>query len=351
MSEVKIIVGDFHIGRGVVLDGKMNPREDFKSDEIFENFLRYNLNEYGNFELILNGDMFDIIKAASDEKGKVTKKAVFEFMEESFSNHKRFFESLKNFILSGGKIVYIVGNHDQAVASDDLQKFLRERIDPSGVSLRFVLREYVNMGVWIEHGHRYEVLNRTDIHNVWVKDELGEEILNMPWASKFVVDFISKLRDNYPYIDKVRPLKNFLKWGIFFETKFTLKTVYKIIIYWLKNRVYFDPIRKMSFRVSLRHVSNSLSFDAINNAVDKLMKRQDVDVFILGHTHSTLIQRKGNKVYANSGTWCDYISLNLHSLGHQSKMPFVFLKNDGNRWNTSLRFWLGNPRAFDEISV
>lgn len=341
-EEVKFVVSDLHLGRGLYRDGVPNPSEDFKNDTAFAEFLRYMILEHRGAELVLNGDIFDVIKSVG--LPSITKKDVMEFVDDTITGHWKFFKALSDFMWEGGKVVHIIGNHDQAFACPDVQRFFLERIRPPEGGFRFALREYFSDGVWIEHGNRYETLNRVDVSNVWVDGKL-----NMPWSSKFTVELINPLKAQKSYIDKVRPIKNLIRWGLIFDTGFTFKAILKLIFYWLRNRRYKDPVRKRVFGVSWKMVMESMGHSSCDKAASALLARSDVNVVVFGHTHRATIRRDGGKIYTNCGTWTEFAFLELPNLGLQTKLTFVFLERFFSGWFVSLRSWRGTSRVEEEV--
>jgi len=345
-----LIVSDLHLGRGrITKKGELNYREDFIYDEDFRDFLRWWMRksqlENLKISLVLNGDILDVIKSTHRNR-KVYKRDVFEFVDECCDGHKIFFESLRDFQFEGGEIIYIVGNHDQAIASDDMMLFLTEK---SGVSFKFFKKEFFYNGLWIEHGNRYEVVNRADYINVWIKDEKGEEILNMPWGSRFVVEVIDSFSFNKPYLDRWRPLGKALKWGLIFDTKISLLAILKTAQFVLKNRKFYDPVRRRHYYVPMNLVIDAMGHKIVDKSALVLLRRRDVQAVVMGHTHKALIVKHGEKIYVNSGTWTPYVSFDAPHIGLVEKKSFVVAEKIGKRWDVNAYFWKGESKIFEEV--
>ena len=349
-KEIFLVVSDLHLGRGrLTRKGDINFKEDFIYDEDFREFLRWWMkkahSENARIFLILNGDILDVIKSTHRNK-KVYKKDVFDFIDECCDGHKIFFSALRDFEFEGGEIIYVLGNHDQAIASDDIRAFLTEK---SGISFRFFRTEFVYDGLWVEHGNRYEVINRTDYINVWIKDESGEEILNMPWGSRFVVEVVDSFSFDKPYIDRWRPLGKALRWGLIFDTKIAFLATLKTIKFVLKNRKFYDPVRRRHYYVPMRIVMDAMGHKIVDRSASILLKRRDVQVVVMGHTHKALVLKQGDKTYVNSGTWTPYVSFEAPHIGLVEKKSFVVAEKLGNRWNVNAYFWKGESRVFEEV--
>jgi UDP-2,3-diacylglucosamine pyrophosphatase LpxH len=345
----KIVVSDLHIGKGKVVDGQINYREDFVYDEDFSDFLKWIVRDSQNmgaeFELILNGDILDVIKSTHRD-GKVYKKDVFDFLNYCTENHRVFFEALRDFIYEGGKVIYTIGNHDHPVASPDIQSYLLEKTQ---INFRFIKKEYFESGVWIEHGNRYEAVNRTDLVNIWFRDEKGEEYLNMPWGTKFVVEVIDSFSFTKPYLDRWRPLGKAIRWGLIFDTRISLLALFRTIKFVLKNRKFYDPIRRRSFYVPLNLVMNAMGHKIVDRSAKILLRRQDIKVAVMGHTHRALLWKYRDKIYANSGTWVPFVSFDTPQIGLIEKRNFVVIDIQGNLPLVGVFSWHGRSRIFEEI--
>ncbi len=341
-----IVVSDLHIGMGRIYGGKINYKEDFIYDTDFYDFLRWWVNDSKGMEieLVLNGDIFDVIKSTHRE-GKVYKRDVFKFLDECIVGHKTFFEALRNFSFEGGKITYIIGNHDQAFASPDIQSVLVEK---TGVGFNFIKRKYIQDGIWIEHGNIYEAINRTDVNQVWVKDKNGEEILNMPWGSRFVVEVVDSFSFDRPYLDRWRPLGKAMKWGIMFDTKITLLFLIRALKFLIKNKKFYDPKRRRFFRVPLGTLPDAMGHKIVDRSALVILRKPDVKVLVMGHTHKAMIIRKGEKIYMNSGTWIPYVSFETPQIGLVEKKTFVLIEVGANIFSDTF-IWNGREKVFEEL--
>ena len=103
MRRIKLVVNDFHLGKGVLLkDGTVNILEDFRHGRAFVEFLEYYRS--GDFadadvELIINGDFLNLLQI--DYLGihtyLVTEKMVAHFTRAIIAGHSDVFEALRQF--------------------------------------------------------------------------------------------------------------------------------------------------------------------------------------------------------------------------------------------------------------
>jgi UDP-2,3-diacylglucosamine pyrophosphatase LpxH len=229
VRKYKLIVNDFHIGKGPFLrDGTVNILEDFRHGGKFVEFLNYyKSNEYADadVELIINGDFLNLLQI--DYHGihsyLVTEKMVSYAVRAIIAGHSEVFDALREFASAPNhEICYLIGNHDIGLLFDEPRKILRETI---GVNLRFYDTYYEFDNIRVEHGHLYEAINATDPQKFSLIDpDYPEPVLNLPWASLFVVAFLSKIKKERPFVDKVKPFTGYMRWAILHDTFFALRT-------------------------------------------------------------------------------------------------------------------------------
>jgi len=85
LRKVKIVVSDFHLGKGKYLpDGTRNLLEDFTHDRQFIDFLQYHLEgpfKRCEMELVINGDFFNLLQVEYGDQ-------FTDFITEGDSLHK-----------------------------------------------------------------------------------------------------------------------------------------------------------------------------------------------------------------------------------------------------------------------
>ncbi|MBX9765742.1 MAG: metallophosphoesterase, partial [Bdellovibrionales bacterium] len=269
MRKLKLVVSDLHLGVGKFHSaGEINQLEEFYYDERFAEFLNYySTGEYqeAEVELILNGDILNFLQV--DYRGHflsvITESISLEKLKNIVGGHPVFFDALRKFSkLPNHSVVYIVGNHDQCMLWPATRTYFSESV---GTEVKFRNIVYFFDGVHIEHGHMHEVANRLDPKKFFLKKDVPEPILNLPLGSHFFVDFVLKVKMENPYIDKVRPFTALIRWGLFFNTMFTLKTLGKLIGYFIsrifgsEGSKYRWPMRRLFQIVTERAIFPDLT--------------------------------------------------------------------------------------------
>jgi len=218
-----LVVSDFHIGKGRFFrNGQANILEDFFEDDRFAEFLDYHSvgkNHWKHVHLVLAGDILNLIQV--DIEGAfshiVDEERTIHAIAEISKGHPQFFEALSRFVQRPNKkITYIVGNHDSGMVFDGAQRFFSKLV---GGDVHFAFN--INIcGVYIEHGHRFEVINTVPPSEYFLDGPLGKKILNLPWGSLFCLMVLPRLKKFRPNINRNRTVSVYIKWRFIHEFVF-----------------------------------------------------------------------------------------------------------------------------------
>lgn len=357
-KKIKLVVSDLHLGPGRILeDGRLNLLEEFYFDERFAEFLHYyTTGEFANaqVEIVLNGDIFNFLQ--TDYRGYyltvITESVTLDQIQRIVRGHPIFFSALRDFAAKeGNEVTFVVGNHDQGVLWPAVRNFLNEVI---GRNVRYKNLVYFFDGVHIEHGNMHEAANRTDPRKFFLKKDLPEPILNLPFGSFFFVEFVLKIKQAHPHVDKVRPFRSMLRWGILFQTLFTLGASLRLVGYFLKSVFSPDPRRVWRFRRLAKIFFESAIFPDLSDSAKKILRDERVHTVIFGHTHVYQYRQFANdKEYFNTGTWTEVTSLDVASLGRITKLTYVLIEysDETARPRGRLKEWRGYHRIEDDVAV
>lgn len=358
-KKIKLVVSDLHLGAGRVLeDGRLNLLEEFYFDEKFSEFLHYYTTgqwaEY-HVELVLNGDIFNFLQ--TDYKGffltVITEGVTLDQIKRIVKGHPIFFQALREFVAKGNDVTFVVGNHDQGMLWPAVRNYLNEVIN--GTQIKYKNIVYYFDGVHIEHGNMHEASNRVDPRKFFLKKDLPEPILNLPFGSYFFIECVMKLKQYVPHVDKVRPFQSMIKWGFVFQTWFTLMGCLNILYYFVKNMVVPDPRRRWRFRTIFKIFFESAIFPDLSDSAKKILRDERVHTVIFGHTHVYQYRQFTNdKEYFNTGTWTEVTSLDIESLGRITKLTYVLIEYSAepeSRARGRLKEWRGYHRIEDDVAV
>jgi UDP-2,3-diacylglucosamine pyrophosphatase LpxH len=358
MRKLKVVVSDFHIGKGHILpDGSINTLEEFYYDEKFAEFLEYYSKgdyEGADVEVIINGDFLNLLQ--TDYKGHhttvITESIDYYKIVQIVDGHPLVFDALRQFVAKPHKrITYIVGNHDQGMLWSRIREYLDE---VCGARINYKNIVYFFDGVHVEHGHQHEAANRINPKKFFLKQDLPEPVLNLPWASHFFVNFVLRVKQEMPHVDKVRPFHLFIRWGLINEFLFTVKTVLRLLWYLITTGLRRDRRREFSLKTNLQIAKESAVYPDLEVSAHKILMDDRVHTVIFGHTHVYMYRQWGkNKEYLNTGTWTELTSLDIASLGKITKLTYALIEYpaEGGRPRARLKEWRGHYRVEVDVAV
>lgn len=179
-----VIVSDLHLCEAQEPDPKRPlwmayKRREFFVDESFADFLTF-LEERieGPIELVLNGDIFDFdaitalpegraqdVSWLARARGLASEQWMSEFkMQVMIDDHRVWFDTIRDFVGRGHRVVFVIGNHDAELCWPSVQRMINERI---GAQVVFCEWFYVSgEDTYISHGHQYDpnCTSRDPIH-------------------------------------------------------------------------------------------------------------------------------------------------------------------------------------------
>lgn len=355
---LKIVVSDLHLGKGRILPGGgINSFEEFFYSEKLCEFLHYYTSaafQDAEIELIINGDFLNFLQV--DYRGHfltvLTEGVCLEILKSIVDGHRKVFQMMGEFAKKpGNAITYVVGNHDQAMLWPACREYLNQSV---GVSIRYKNIVYFFDGVHIEHGHMHEAANRMDPRRFFLKKELAEPILNLPFGSHFFVEFVLKIKHQYPFVDKIRPFSRMARWALFNETWLTLTSFFSLVVYLWQSIFIRHPRKQIGFRRLLKIILESAIFPDLTDSAKKILQDDRVHTVIFGHSHVyTYRQWAMDKEYFNTGTWTEITSLDVISLGKITKLTYVYLEYppEGGRPRGRLKEWRGYHRIEEDVAV
>lgn len=358
MRKIKVVISDLHLGRGRTLPGgATNPLEEFYFGQKLVEFLQYySSGEFrdAEVELIINGDFLNCLQV--DYRGHfltvITESISVEIIQSILDGHPEVFQAMRTFASDPKRtITYIVGNHDQCMLWPAARVQFNEACQ-SNVKYKNLV--YFFDGVHIEHGHMHEAANRFDPKRFFLKKNLPEPILNLPFGSHFFIDFVLKLKHINPHVDKIRPFKRMMRWAIVNEFKFTVTSFAKLVKYFAQAILIRDNRHQFPVKRILKVLAESAIFPDLSEAARRVLNDERVNIVIFGHSHVYQYRQWGvDKEYFNTGTWTDITSLDIQSLGKITKLTYVLLDypEDGTRPRGRLKEWRGFHRIEEDVSV
>ena len=358
VKKIKVVVSDLHLGRGRVLaNGGINALEEFYFGDKLVEFIHYYTSgvfrEY-EVELIINGDFLNFLQV--DYRGHfltvLTESVCLEILQSIVEGHRKVFKAMAEFAAkAGNSITYIVGNHDQAMLWPACRDYFNKA---TGTNIRYKNIVYYFDGIHIEHGHMHEAANRLDPRKFFLKKDLAEPILNLPFGSHFFVELVLKIKHRYPFVDKIRPFSKMLRWTLFNEFWMTLTSFFHLNVYMMKSIFVKDPRKNWGFKKIMQVVLESAIFPDLSDSAKKILNDERVHTVIFGHTHVYQYRQwSSDKEYFNTGTWTEITSLDIVSLGKITKLTYVCIEypEDGGRPRGRLKEWRGYHRIEEDVAL
>jgi len=313
MDKEIIVIGDIELGAGTLTD-------DFISDEAISTLFIELSKKTHPVDLILNGDTFDFLKCPSElhptkYARHITKKISLDKLNFMYKAHKPFFHALRKFVSKENKVVYfILGNHDHDLVYPEVQDEIRKLLHNFD-NVKFPGLVYKKHKVYVEHGHQYDFVFRINLEKLFLKYN-EETILNMPFVSFGFLGPMMRLKERYPFVERINPKPALLTHHQIVMKKINRKTLgyfIKSLIYY-PFRFYSDPtysapthmLREFYRRVKTKH----LDIDNIMEIFKKKKKQAKYKIYVLGHEHQKRISKGRKKVIIHPGTWRDEYQFN-----------------------------------------
>ena len=363
MKLIRLVVSDLHLGTGVA-EGQLNPLEDFFYDDRFAELLDHYEKKCGDsigIELILNGDIFDLLKVQVDGvwPAEITAEIAEHKLRLCLDGHPRFVAALRTFLhRPNRRLVYLPGNHDLDMWFSAPQELFKRYVAPGEAAerVRFITTSdtyHLPEGIQVRHGHQLEHIHRVDYRRMTRRRRDGTEVLDLPWGSLWILQVMNPAKLIKQHIDRVQPFTRFILGGVIFEPNFTFRFLLRCSIHWLRHRVFtirawLERIRKLPTLI-VQEIVGIGDYDAL--ATRALVKLRGVHTLIVGHSHAPRFRAlPGGKLLVNTGTWMDMINLDLRYLGQASGLTYALIEyNDAGRPQTSLMRWYGSPPAMERV--
>ena len=352
----KIIISDCHLSAGRFFEGRLNAHEDFHMDEEMCQFFEYfSSGIYGEnaegpveVELFINGDYFDFLNVPyhGEFEDAITEEIALYKTEAIIAGHPKVMAALKRFASQPNKrITYLIGNHDADLFFPGVRERIVREWDPNGEypSQKVELiadRDHVRWegGVEVHHGNQMEAVHVLDFSKPLLNHPGEKPVLNIPWGSFYVLKIINRLKWEREFIDKVRPIKVFVFFGLILDFRFTLKFIFLSTYYFLKTRM------KSNLKVTARILQQETDFllDLEKEARALLDSSPEIKTIIFGHTHKPMNKvYLDGKQYINTGTWTKMINLDWRTIGQQFCLTFAHIQIHDQKAECDLRHWVG----------
>lgn len=326
MDKSIIVFSDIELGGGTLTD-------DFISDCALSKTI-LSFAGKSSVDLVLNGDTFDFLKCPTEDGVyplHVNESAALRKLERISAAHKRVFGALAKFVSRKSNHVYfILGNHDQELAFDKVQKKLKSLLG-NGRNVHFPGFVYSKLGIHIEHGHQYDALNRFDSLFTRYNEEV---VLNFPFASTGVLSSLIFLKEKHPFLERINS-----KQELFSMHPFILAKIRAAGFKYIMKKLFYALLRKNNLGGFQPWLIHELLFRWWHTCLDVPnvfhFVKGSKKLYVLGHVHKMQIGKSG-KVVVVPDTWRDeYILDTVSKQLFPKKKHFLRIRiknNDVKDW-------------------
>lgn len=357
-----LVLSDLHIGSGH-RKGQVNVYDDFREDARFEQLLaKYTQGEHRESEvhLVLNGDIFDLLKVSVNGKfpETITERLALMKVEQCLRGHPQVIKALSALLARPqNRITFQPGNHDMEFFFPGVQRMFCRALtgEDAHPRVRFISDEpffELEDGIQFHHGHQFEAIHAMDFKKLFISRGVSEPILNLPWGSLFILQVVNKLMLERPYLDKVMPFWPLFAGGIFFDTAFTLKMIGASLYYYSRARLnpvwwHKRPLHKVSKFVR----TEFKLFEHLDQFAERILNTPRLKAVFMGHTHCEMVRSyHRNKIYVNTGTWMPMINLKVTNLGQNTALHYGMVEYDASgEPRVSLMRWHGRKAETEEV--
>ena len=211
---ITLIVSDLHVGGGPTDPGDDHIYQGNQLVHFLDQQASTPEGEAGSLELIFNGDFLEFAQTNTKAFNYVsdnywcTSSESLAKLNTIIAGHFDVFAALKRFQASGNLVTIAAGNHDVDLAWPAVQERLRE---VGGPDICFEIgqkwTERYGGLLQIGHGHMHDAANR---FKFWddpiIKSKTGVPCLEMCPGTMFMVKFVNRLEEKYPFADNLLPV-------------------------------------------------------------------------------------------------------------------------------------------------
>ena len=378
-EKVKIFMSDMHLGDGRLADD-FTPEKEATFVKIINELSQV----YGKgSELILLGDVFDVIEQKEENPVKAIKISV--------TVHDKFVNALRSWLRRGNKLFYITGNHDHDLRRANVVKVLADKLlektkktDNDIAWGHFVVDDWYaskRYKIYAEHGNRLDPTNNYGRLEDCFGDKIVRRVLRPLEAATLQNQYATskqwKAPDGWPgkdmfsILDNIRPRENIMDFidhlveKGYLEGDFTDNFKNKVVdLYkehpdpdWITSLLAHNEFLRFmitdnTFKKKLRESYKTYRKSAKVFVQRKGLNLRDLsfkpDYVIMGHTHFLDKYQIGKKsLYLNLSSWLDTICVKIKkgkmSFDVDKNSPFlVFSSNKNNKvkyqlYNSSLQ--------------
>lgn len=352
-----LVLSDLHLGTGH-RRGRVNIYDDFKEDERLAQLLE----RYAGAHLVLNGDIFDLLKVPvmGQFPDEISERLAGIKLLKCLRGHPVVVRALQRFLAHpDAQLTYLPGNHDMELVFPAAQRLFSRFVtgQEEHPRLRVVTAQpsFHLDGVEFHHGHQFEALHAFDWGRLTLTRVNKDPVLNLPWGSLFILRVLNPLIRERPWVDKVHPFWPLVAGGMLFDTRFTARMLGHTVAALVQAR--FNPTwwKKRPFEKLSSFLGSDVAFfERLDHYADRIFRQaKQTQALFMGHTHVPMLRTSRihgvNRTYVNTGTWVPMVDLGLGRLGQHLELHYGLVEWHGDEPRASLHRWHGTRPESEEV--
>jgi UDP-2,3-diacylglucosamine pyrophosphatase LpxH len=163
-------------------------------------------------QLVIAGDIVDFLAEAPFSAFTADESTACDKLASVFKTSKVVWDALEAYVGERrGSLILMLGNHDLELSLPRVRRMLLERIGTEGVSFIYDNEAYSLGSLLIEHGNRFDAWNAVR-HSALrrVRSQISRKLpvipeFPAPPGSRLVVDVLNKVKQDYPFMDLLKP--------------------------------------------------------------------------------------------------------------------------------------------------
>lgn len=204
-----VVIGDLHMGPGRDAAGPWHPYEDFRWRDEFIAFLDAINAQAGNIDLVINGDLFELLQSPIEcgPAGCTAAEALLR-LETVIKAHRDEITAIGKFAAAKSNRVHIVpGDHDAALLLPEIWRRAVAAFDAPADRVTLVTSGALLLSrdrIHIEHGHQLP-LSASRFSN-WPTPVItanGRIQIERPWGEQVILPLYNRVESKYPIVDNV----------------------------------------------------------------------------------------------------------------------------------------------------
>jgi UDP-2,3-diacylglucosamine pyrophosphatase LpxH len=158
------------------------------------------------------------------------------------------------------------------------------------------------------------------------------------------------------HIDKVRPVRLFVLFGLLLDPWFTIRFLFLSFYYFMNTRILPNARSGLRWKEFIGLIKQeSTAFQDLEAPARALLNEKPaLRTIVFGHTHRPMNRiYPDGKQYLNTGTWTKMVNLDWRGLGQEFRLTFALIKmsESGAKSDCELHHWVGQVGPYRRFTA